>query len=217
MGGNLTTEEEKIETKEDTEGGAVEQIQEGVKENTDILHSDHDKKEGKRGTIYLYTGRGAGKTTNALGIAMRCVGHQQKVVIIQFLKWWQSTGEYKIKDLLHPHYEIHQFGRKGWVGLKNLKEEDRLLSQQGFEFAKKVVREQQPRVLILDEINLALHAKLLDKDEVIGFLKNLPPTTDVVLTGRYAPEELWDVADVVNIIVDVKHPKELIATKGIQY
>jgi cob(I)alamin adenosyltransferase len=181
---------------------------------------DQEESTGKkktRGTIYLYTGRGAGKTTNALGIAMRCVGHQEKVVIVQFLKWWKSTGEYKIKDLLHPHYEIHQFGREGWVGLKHLKDEDRELSQKGFEFAKQIVAEQQPRVLILDEINLALHAKLLDKSEVVEFLINLPPTTDVVLTGRYAPEELWKVADVVNIIVDVKHPKELIATKGIQY
>lgn len=171
----------------------------------------------KRGMVYLYTGTGAGKTTNALGIAMRCVGHKQKVVIIQFLKWWKSTGEYRIKNKLKPYYEIYQFGRKGWVGLKRLKEEDKELAQKGFEFAKKVVKIKKPRVIVLDEINLALHCRLLDKKEVIEFLLNLPPETDAVLTGRYAPEELWDVADFVNIIVDAKHPKELIATKGIQY
>jgi len=171
----------------------------------------------KRGMVYLYTGTGAGKTTNALGIAMRCVGHDQNVVVIQFLKWWKSTGEYKIMDKLKPYYEIYQFGRKGWVGLKYLKEEDKKLTQEGFEFAKKVVNEKKPRVIILDEINLALHCRLLDKQEVIEFLHSLPPETDAVLTGRYAPEELWDVADFVNIIVDAKHPKELIATKGIQY
>lgn len=174
--------------------------------------------DGKtRGMVYIYTGTGAGKTTNALGIAMRCVGHNEKVVVIQFLKWWKSTGEYKIQKKLRPYYEIYQFGRKGWVGLKRLKKRDKELAQKGFEFAKKIVKEKKPRVIVLDEINLALHCRLLDKQEVVNFLLNLPPTTDAVLTGRYAPEELWDVADFVNIIVDAKHPKKLIATKGIQY
>jgi cob(I)alamin adenosyltransferase len=178
------------------------------------------KKEfnGKRhGMVYLYTGTGAGKTTNALGIAMRCVGHGKKVVVIQFLKWWKHTGEYKIRGRLKPYYEIYQFGRRGWIGFKNLDERDRKLCEKAFEFAKKVVKEKKPSVLVLDEITIALNRKLLDKKEVVDFLANLPPTTDVVLTGRYAPEELWDAADFVNIVVDDKHPKELIAKKGIQY
>lgn len=171
----------------------------------------------KRGMIYLYTGTGGGKTTNALGIALRCVGHRQKVVIIQFLKWWKKTGEYKIRKMLAPHYEIYQFGRKGWIGLKNLNTRDKRLAKRGFNFAKKVLKERKPRVLVLDEINLALHCKLLDVKEVVEFLKSVPADTDVVLTGRYAPEELWEVSDFINQIVDIKHPKELIATKGIQY
>jgi len=77
------------------------------------------------GYIYLYTGTGAGKTTNALGLALRSVGHGHKVVIIQFMKWWKKTGEYKIKKKLYPHYEIYQFGRKGWIGLKKLEEKDK--------------------------------------------------------------------------------------------
>ncbi len=170
-----------------------------------------------RGMVYLYTGTGAGKTTNALGIAMRCVGHEQKVVVIQFLKWWKKTGEYKIRDRLKPYYEIYQFGRRGWIGFKNLDERDKKLAQKGFEFAKKVVKEKKPHVLILDEINVALHRKLLNKKEVVEFLTSLPPTTDAVLTGRYAPEELWDIADFVNVIVDNKHPKEMVAKKGIQF
>ena len=175
------------------------------------------KLEKKRGTVYLYVGTGAGKTTNALGIAMRCVGHKQKVVIIQFLKWWKQTGEYKIRQKLKPYYEIYQFGRRGWIGLKNLDERDKKLARRAFEFAKRVVKEKKPRVLVLDEINLAMHCRLIDKKEVIEFLRNLPPHTDVVLTGRYAPEEIWEVADFINQIVDIKHPKELVAKKGIQY
>jgi len=171
----------------------------------------------RRGMVYLYTGTGAGKTTNALGIAMRCVGHKQKVVVIQFLKWWKKTGEYKIRNRLKPYYEIYQFGRRGWISFKDLDERDKKLAQKGLEFAKKIVKKKKPRVLILDEINLALHRKLLDKKEVVDFLMNLPPRTDVVLTGRYAPEEIWDAADFVNVIVDNKHPKQLVAKKGIQY
>lgn len=170
----------------------------------------------KMGYVYLYTGTGAGKTTNALGLALRSVGHGHKVVIIQFLKWWKKTGEYKIRKIL-PNYEIYQFGRKDWIGLKNLTDEDRKLAAKGLEFAKKIIKKKKPHLLVLDEINLALYCKLLDVDDVIKFLKKIPKKTDVVLTGRYAPKKLIQHTDFVNEIVDIKHPKKLIATKGIQY
>ena len=170
----------------------------------------------KRGTVYLYTGKGAGKTTNALGLALRCIGHGYKAVIIQFLKWWKKTGEYKVRKKLYPNYEIYQFGREGWVGLSNLDERDKKLARKAFEFAKEVVKE-KPKLLVLDEINLALHCKLLDVNEVTAFLKNVPKETNVVLTGRYAPKELVEFADFVNEIIDVKHPEKIPTTRGIQY
>ena len=77
------------------------------------------------GYIYLYTRTGGGKTANALGLALRSVGHGRKVVIIQFLKWWKNTGEYKIRHKLEPFYEIYLFGRDGWIGLDNLGKEDK--------------------------------------------------------------------------------------------
>jgi cob(I)alamin adenosyltransferase len=169
----------------------------------------------KRGTIYLYTGEGGGKTTNALGLALRCLGHGYKVVIIQFLKWWKNTGEYKFRKL-HSNYQIYQFGREGWIGLNNLDERDKELTKKGLEFAKKVLK-QKPRLLVLDEINLALHCKLLDVKEVIEFLKTVPEETNVVLTGRHAPRELVQFADFVNEIIDVKHPEEIPTDKGIQF
>jgi len=169
----------------------------------------------KRGPIYLYTGEGGGKTTNALGLALRCLGHGYKVVIIQFLKWWKNTGEYKFRKK-HPNYQIYQFGRKGWAGLGNLDERDKELTRKGLEFAKKVLKE-KPRLLVLDEINLALHCKLLDVNEVIEFLKTVPKETNVVLTGRHAPRELVQFADFVNEIIDVKHPEEIPTVRGIQF
>jgi len=169
------------------------------------------------GYIYLYTGTGAGKTTNALGLALRSVGHKHKVVIIQFLKWWRNTGEYKIRRMLVPHYEIYQFGRKSWHGLNNLDEKDKRLAREALKFAEKIIKEKRPHLLVLDEINLALHCNLVEVKEVLEFLDKIPKKTDVVLTGRFAPKELIKRAEFVNEIVDVKHPKEMVTTKGIQY
>jgi cob(I)alamin adenosyltransferase len=169
------------------------------------------------GYVYLYTGTGAGKTANALGLALRSVGHRRKVVVIQFLKWWKKTGEYKIRRMLSPYYEIYQFGRKGWHGLGNLGQEDKRLAHEALKFAEKIVEEKKPHLLVLDEINLALHCKLLEVKEVLGFLDKIPKKTDVVLTGRFAPKELIDRAEFVNEIIDVKHPKEMATTKGVQF
>jgi cob(I)alamin adenosyltransferase len=183
------------------------------------------------GYIYLYTGTGAGKTTNALGLALRSIGHKRKVVIIQFMKWRKDIGKYKIKDELEPYYEIYQFGRSAWLGEKEMiaefggqkfevvsfTDKDKQLAKKGLEFAKKVLKEKNPQLLVLDEINLALHWKLVRIKDVIEFLDNLPEETDVVLTGRYAPERLLEKADFVNIIKDVKAPKKFKLTKGIQY
>lgn len=170
----------------------------------------------KRGTVYLYTGEGAGKTTNALGLALRCLGHGYKVVIIQFLKWWKNTGEYKFRRKMPGNYEIYLFGRRGWIGLTNLTEEDKSLCKKALNFAKKKTKE-KPRLLVLDEINLALDCKLLTVNEVIEFLKTVPKETNVVLTGRRAPRELINFADFVNEIIDIKHPDEIPTDKGIQY
>ena len=169
------------------------------------------------GYVYLYTGIGAGKTTNALGLALRSVGHKRKVVIIQFLKWWKNIGEYKIRKMLAPYYEIYQFGRKGWHGLGNLGEEDKELAHEALRFAEKIVKEKKPHLLVLDEVNLALHCKLLDIEEILEFLGNLPKEIDIVLTGRFAPIELVKRAEFVNEIIAIKYPKKMVTTKGIQW
>ena len=169
------------------------------------------------GYVYLYTGTGAGKTANALGLALRSVGHHHCVIIIQFLKWWKTTGETKIQPMLQPYYEIHQFGREGWHGLDNLDERDTKLARKALAFAEQIVQEKKPQLLVLDEINLAIHCKLLEVTAVIDFLDTVPEETDVVLTGRFAPRELFDRADFVNEILDIKYPEETVTTEGIQY
>ncbi|MHC1563722.1 MAG: cob(I)yrinic acid a,c-diamide adenosyltransferase [Candidatus Hecatellaceae archaeon] len=169
------------------------------------------------GMIYLYTGTGAGKTTNALGLALRAIGHGRKVVVIQFMKGRKDVGEYKVRKRLQPLYEIYQFGGKGFITPGKHKPKDVEMARKALKFAEEVVRKRKPFLLVLDEINLAVAWGLIRVEEVLGFLDRLPKRTNVVLTGRYASKELIERADAVNEIVEVKYPKEMITQKGIQY
>ena len=155
--------------------------------------------------VIVYTGTGPGKTCAALGIALRALGHRKRVVVVQFMKWWKDTGEYKIAKRLGKSLVIRQFGRKGWIGLRNLTAEDRKLAQRALAFAKQTLAE-KPDLLILDEINLAARIGLLDKKEVLEFLDTIPKEVTVYLTGRYAPKEFIKRADYVSEIKAVKHP-----------
>ena len=173
----------------------------------------------KHARIHVYTGDGEGKTTTALGLALRAVGHKHKVVVVQFLKGRKYVGEYKIREVLKPYYEIHQFGRAEFVDINNPDEEDRKRARKAFDFAKKVVEEKKPDLLVLDEINLAMHARLIDVDEVAEWLTTLPKEITVVLTGRNAPRKIMEVADLVTVMKKVKHPYDegMPAEKGVEY
>ncbi|HLD88839.1 MAG TPA: cob(I)yrinic acid a,c-diamide adenosyltransferase [Candidatus Nanoarchaeia archaeon] len=175
-------------------------------------------KKKKKAEIYLWTGTGVGKSTSAFGAALRSVGHNHRVVIIQFMKGWKNIGEYKIREKLSPYYEIHQFGGVGWINLKNPAQKDSNLAKQGLEFARKKIRENPPDLLILDEINLASAAGLLKVDDVLNFLVEIPGRTAVYLTGRYAPEEFIELSDFVNVVYRIKEPAKFKFNKeGIDY
>jgi cob(I)alamin adenosyltransferase len=169
--------------------------------------------------IYLWTGNGWGKTTSALGVALRAIGHGYKVIIIQFMKGRKWIGEYKVRKRLKPNYEIYQFGKKDFVNLKKPSEKDRQLAIKGLEFAKEAVK-RKPNLLILDEINLAVKIGLLDIDDVLEFLDKVPKGITVYMTGRYAPKKLMARADYVTEIKAVKHPPTNVkgkAKRGIDY
>jgi cob(I)alamin adenosyltransferase len=184
------------------------------------------------GHIYLYYGTGGGKTTNALGLALRSVGHDRKVVIVQFLKWRKDTGEYKIMGRLKPYYEIRLFGRPGWIcpdapekeiiaggesfKVRGIDESDREMARKGLDFARKALAE-KPDLLVLDEICLAAYLGLLSVKEILNALSLIPEETDVVMTGRYAPAELIERADFVNEIIERKAPDRFVMTRGIQF
>ena len=172
----------------------------------------------KKNNIYLWTGNGWGKTTSAIGVAVRAVGHGKKVVIIQFMKGRKDRiGEYRARKLLGKNYEIHQFGRPGWVKLQKPAEADIKLAEQGLEFARQAAKK-KPFLLILDEINLAIAIGLLKLEEVIDFLDKVPSQTTVYLTGRFAPKKLIARADYATQIEPIKHPLLLERAKaGIDY
>ena len=121
----------------------------------------------KNGTVYLWTGIGAGKTTSALGVALRHVAHRKKVIIIQFMKGRKDIGEYMIRNKLKPYYEIHQFGTKKFVNLKKPSKLDKKYAEQGLAYAFKALKK-KPKLIILDEINLAAAIGLLPHDHQRG-------------------------------------------------
>lgn len=165
--------------------------------------------------IFLWTGNGWGKTTSAFGVALRALGHNKKVIVVQFMKRRKDIGEYKIQKQL-KNLTIKQFGRPSWVNLKAPSPQDKKLAKQGLQYAKKI-SQTKPFLLILDEINLAAQIKLFEEKEVLGLLEAIPSGVHVYLTGRYAPDYLLQKADYVNEIVMKKGPKRLVGEKGIDY
>lgn len=167
----------------------------------------------KNGLIHIYTGNGKGKTTSALGLSLRAIGHGKKVCFIQFMKGYEY-GEtlVKVKNL-----KIKQFGRKNFVDKKNKKDIE--LAKEGLEFAKKVIKSKKYDLVVLDEINVAVNFNLIPLEDVINLIKNKPKETEIILTGRYAKKELIELADYVSEIKEVKHPYQrgIKARKGIEF
>jgi len=170
-----------------------------------------------KNNIYLWTGEGAGKTTSALGVALRAVGHNQKVIVVQFMKGRKNIGEYKIMKRLKPYYQVYQFGSPKFIKPINMpSEKDKQLAAEGLRFAREAAKK-KPRLLILDEINLACAIGLVSVKEVIDVVKHCSKYTIVYLTGRRAPLELVKIADFVNRIDLLKAPKRYPIRKGIEW
>jgi len=171
----------------------------------------------KKATVYLWTGPGWGKSTSAFGVALRCIGHGLKVSIIQFMKGRKDQiGEYRARKKLGKKYDIRQFGREGWINLKNPTEKDKEMAKKGLEYAKKAAKK-KPFLLVLDEINLAVAIGLLEEKEVLKFLDKIHPKVHVYLTGRNATRGLKKRADFVKEIIPKKGPKKLVGEKGIDF
>ena len=171
-----------------------------------------------KGLIQVYTGNGKGKSTAAFGLALRASGRGLKSIIIQFMKQGNTYGEHFAIEKIE-NIEIISFGTSKFVNFKNPSKEDIDLVNEAFEFSKKTINSGNYDIVILDEINIALHFKLLELGKAIDILKNKPENVEVVLTGRSAPKEIIEIADLVSEIVEIKHPyqKGIGAREGIEY
>jgi cob(I)alamin adenosyltransferase len=157
------------------------------------------------GYVQVYTGNGKGKTTAALGLALRAAGHGMKTYIGQFLKG-QTYGELAAVRRLAPLVTIEQFGRRGFIHVtENPEDEDIERARQGLEKCRRAMRSRKFRVIVLDEICVALHFRLLSENDVLDFLAQKPKNVEVVLTGRYAPPALLRRADLVTEMKEKKH------------
>ena len=160
----------------------------------------------KKGLLIVFTGNGKGKTTASLGMALRTIGHGYKVAIIQFIKGSWTTGEEKALKNLSPNISWHSLG-EGFTWETQDRVRDEKLVQEAWQLAKKYIKNESYRLIILDEINIATKLGYLASDEIITFLKNLNNRKNhVVLTGRGASDSIIDYADLVTEMNQIRHP-----------
>ena len=175
----------------------------------------------ERGYVQVYTGDGKGKTTAAVGQAIRSAGNGLKVYMLQFLKTGES-GELEIAKLLGDKFQIYRFQSvEGFFW--NLNDEEKAVLQTevntGYKFAMEVIKNNSCDIFILDEIMGVLSNKLLTDEQVIDIIDNKPINMELILTGRNAPKSIIDKADLVSEINNIKHyiDKGVYAREGIEF
>ncbi|MFY9462629.1 MAG: cob(I)yrinic acid a,c-diamide adenosyltransferase [Candidatus Sungiibacteriota bacterium] len=192
--------------------------------------------------LYIFTGNGKGKTTAALGAALRAVGEGKRVLMVQFIKGpWKSGEDKSAKSLaprflfikkwiyrligekyLEPHFKLVKMG-KGFVGILGdslPREEHEQAAEAALAYARKEMESGSWDIIILDEVNNAMQLKLIRQEKVLAFVKESSGKIEhLILTGRDAPQELMDMADLVTEMQDLKHPYErgIKAKRGLEY
>jgi cob(I)alamin adenosyltransferase len=172
----------------------------------------------EKGLVQVYTGNGKGKTTAALGLALRAVGHGLKVFVIQFMKGNINYGELESVKKLSPYLTIKQMGRETFVSKTNPDPIDIKMAQEGFALAEQAIKNREYDIVILDEINVAIDYGLIPLADLLHLIDSKPHTVELILTGRNAKFEIMDKADLVTEMVDRKHyyDKGIPARKGIE-
>lgn len=177
-------------------------------------------KTGEKGLIIVHTGKGKGKSSAAFGMIFRAIAHQMPCAVVQFIKGGMATGE---RDLIQENFsdicQFHTMG-EGFTWETQDRARDMAMAQAAWEKAKELIRDSSIRMVLLDEINIALRYDYLDIAEVVDFLgTQKPPMTHVILTGRNAREELIEIADLVTEMELVKHPfrSGIMAQAGVEF
>ncbi|MCP4746176.1 MAG: cob(I)yrinic acid a,c-diamide adenosyltransferase [Desulfobacteraceae bacterium] len=172
----------------------------------------------KKGLLMVFTGNGKGKTTSALGLAMRSAGHGLKVCFIQFIKGGWKYGELDAVKRFEDVIDFHVMG-KGFTWNSEDFEKDKAAANQGWQLAKKAISSKQYHLVVLDEFTYLLKYKMLELQTVLDILKQKPPNLHVAITGRNAPGQLLAAADLATEMKEIKHPFKIgiKAQKGVEF
>ncbi|MDR1348090.1 MAG: cob(I)yrinic acid a,c-diamide adenosyltransferase [Prevotellaceae bacterium] len=170
-----------------------------------------------KGYIHIYTGNGKGKTTAALGLALRAAGAGKKVFFAQFVKG-QVYSEVDAINKYLPSITVKQYGLDCFIISKPTRK-DIAIAERGFREIAKIVMSDEYDVIVLDEACIAIYYNLFTAGELIDLITGKPERTEIIITGRYASPELTDVADLVTEMREIKHyyRNGVEARKGIEY
>jgi cob(I)alamin adenosyltransferase len=176
------------------------------------------KSKNTKGLVAVFTGNGKGKTTASLGLAFRALGHGHRVCIIQFLKGSWKYGELETAKKFSPLLDFHVMGR-GFTWKSDDLDKDKQIALEAWQFAKEVIEANEYSMVILDELTYLPHYNIIDEQEILSVLQNKPEEQHVVITGRYASDELIDLADLVTEMREIKHPYKsgVQAQKGFEF
>ncbi len=156
----------------------------------------------QKGYTHVYTGNGKGKTTAAIGLAVRALGAGLRVLFIQFVKGQPYSEHESLKRF--ENLTVKQFGREGFIHSKPNRL-DRELALDGYRFAEKAIKSVEYDLVILDEANIAVFFGLFSEDDLVNLIKAKPDSVELVITGRYATEKVIEAADLVTEMREVKH------------
>ncbi len=173
----------------------------------------------EQGLVSIFTGDGKGKTTAAIGTAVRAAGHGLRVFIVFFMKsedylYGEANALSKLANIT-----MTSFGHKGWVNKDNVKLEHKEQARLALAAAREAIHSGNYDLVVLDEVNVAINYKLISLDEVGKLIKDKPQNVELILTGRYAEPKLVQMADLVTEMLMIKHPytRGIKARRGIDY
>jgi cob(I)alamin adenosyltransferase len=172
----------------------------------------------KRGLVQIFTGDGKGKTSAALGVALRALGHGLRVCIVAFMKGNYPYGEWEFLSKI-PNVKIARFGLETFTDPTNVKPEEKEQAKQALATAREAMLSGDYDLVVLDEVNIAADWKLVELDEVVKLIQDKPINVELILTGRHADTKLVQLADLVTECLKIKHPFDegITARRGIEY
>jgi cob(I)alamin adenosyltransferase len=178
-----------------------------------------EKKSPRLGLVQVFTGAGKGKTTASLGTVLRAAGHSFKTLVIFFVKGDSSDGEFNTLPKL-PGVQVAKFGLRKWIrDPKNVTPEEVAEAKKALDAAYRAAVSGDYDIIVCDEINIAVHFKLITAGDVLKLIRDKAPNTELILTGRNADESIIGAADLVTEMKAIKHPydKGISAREGIEY